>query len=155
MHEMPCVSLCSSDWHGICCGPSTPTPLRLPHQLKTKTKQGRRRRAPVGVGRAEGEPAAGREEEVQPQRAGQQTHFSHSAPQDVSPTTPPLPYPPTPNLNPPSLSCRRRHHQPECSTTSYQPTQKSSLLGDSGPFHFDRDAGGLLWSWKSFWLGWF
>lgn len=38
--------------------------LPLLHQQSTKTKQGRRHRAPVGVRRAEGQPAAGREEEV-------------------------------------------------------------------------------------------
>ena len=45
-----------------------------------------------GGGRAEGG-AGGREEEVQPQWAGEQTHLPHSAPQDVSPTKyPPLAY---------------------------------------------------------------
>lgn len=47
----------------------------------------RQHRLPVG-GRAEGE-AGGREEEVQSQWAGQQTHLPHSAPQDVSPTKSP------------------------------------------------------------------
>lgn len=51
----------------------------------------RQHRLPVG-GRAEGG-ASGREEEVQSQWAGQQTHLPHSAPQDVSPTKyPPLAY---------------------------------------------------------------
>lgn len=49
----------------------------------------RQRRRPVG-GRAEGK-AGGRDEEVQSERAGQQTHLPHSAPQDVSPKPERLP----------------------------------------------------------------
>lgn len=49
----------------------------------------RQHRRPVGGG-AEGK-AGGRDEEVQSERAGQQTHLPHSAPQDVSPKPEPLP----------------------------------------------------------------
>lgn len=67
-------------------------------------------------GRAEGKPS-GRDEEVQSEWAGQQTHLPHSAPQDVSPEPPPPP--PRPTAPPLSVSqAERRSAQGRSSSFS-------------------------------------
>lgn len=81
---MKCLCMCTD-----CCRAAVLVPEQCERLTRACQQDSlRRHRRPVG-GRAEGK-AGGRDEEVQSERAGQQTHLPHSAPQDVSPKPEPL-----------------------------------------------------------------